>query len=234
MDYASEILDFCIENRVSTTELADALGKSGVLPKVGPVNFDLYRAGRVRTIFTANNSNYAVHEQVRDVQKGEVVIVFSHLCDGRGIVGDLIAKYALLYKGAAAVIVQGFIRDAAEIRRQGYPVWSEGVSPLGCFNIPSEPYPKDLEEKMRAIYEGGIAVCDDGGVTVIPPDRLNADMLARLQRIEMQEDIWFFCLDTLKWDTKKIVCDKAYLTERDLLSSIHIEHLRELSQPLDK
>lgn len=233
MNYTNEILNFCLENRVSTTEVADALGKSGVLPKVCPINFDQYRAGRVRAIFTANNSNYAVHEQIRNVQKGEVVIIFAHQCDGRAIVGDLVSKYILLYKGAAALVVQGLVRDAAGLRRQKYAVWSEGVSPLGCFNISSDPYPQDLEEQVRVAYEGGIAVCDDGGVTVIPRDKLNAEMLIRLRRIEMQEDIWFFCLDTLKWDTKKIVCDKAYLTEQSLLSSIHIEHLRELSEPLD-
>jgi hypothetical protein len=105
---------------------------------------------------------------------------------------------------------------------------------LGCFNVPSEPYPKDLEEQVRAAYEKGIAICDDGGVAVVPHDRINEEILARLRRIEMQEDIWYFCLDTLKWDTKKIVCDKAYLTELDLLSSVHIEQLKELSQPLDE
>ena len=51
-------------------------------------------------------------------------------------------------------------------------------------------------------------------------------MLARLNHIEMQEDIWFFCLDTLKWDTKKIVCEKAYLKETNLLSSVHLENLK--------
>lgn len=234
MNYANAILDFCMENRVSTTEVADALGKSGVLPKVGPISFNQYRAGPVRAVFTAHNSNYAVHEQIRDVKKGEVVIIFTHQCDDRAIIGDLIAKFTLLYKGAAALVVQGMVRDAAALRRQGYAVWSDGVSPLGCFNEPGDPYPKDIEEKMRADYEGGIAVCDDGGVTVIPRDKLDADMLARLRRIEMQEDIWFFCLDTLKWDTKKIVCDKAYLTERGLLSSVHIEQLKELLQPLDQ
>jgi hypothetical protein len=49
----------------------------------------------------------------------------------------------------------------------------------------------------------------------------------------MQEDIWFFCLDTLKWDTKKIVCEKAYLKETDLLSSVHVQQLKELNRPLD-
>jgi hypothetical protein len=86
---------------------------------------------------------------------------------------------------------------------------------------------------MRKKYEGGIAVCDDGGVTVIPPNRINADTLERLQQIEMQEDIWFFCLDTLKWDTKKIVCDKDYLKESDLFSKVHLERLTVLKRPLD-
>lgn len=233
MNDANRILDFCTANRVSTTEVADALGKSGVLPGVVPVNSSQYRVGPVRAIFTANNSNYAVHEQIKDVQKGEVVIIFTHQCDERAIVGELVAKFILLYKGAAALVVQGKVRDAACLRRQGYAVWAEGVSPLGCFNTPGAPYPRDLEEQMRTAYEGGVAVCDDGGVTVIPRNRLDEEMLVRLRRIEMQEDIWFFCLDTLKWDTKKIVCDKAYLTEQGLLSSIHIEQLKELSQPLD-
>jgi hypothetical protein len=90
-----------------------------------------------------------------------------------------------------------------------------------------------IKQELLKKYEGGIAVCDDGGVTVIPQDLLTENMLNRLHRIEMQEDIWFFCLDTLKWDTKKIVCDKAYLTEQGLLSSVHVEKLKELNQPLD-
>ena len=234
MSYQNEILEYCISNRVSTTEVADALGKTGVIPKMQPINFNHFHAGPVRAIFTADNSNYAVHEQIRAIQKGEIVIIFTHNCENRAIIGGLIAKYILLYKGAAAILVQGLVRDAAELRREGYAVWAEGVTPLGCFNTPSdEPFPPDIEKDLREAYEGGVAVCDDGGVTVIRRDLLNGDTLARLRRIEMQEDIWFFCLDTLKWDTKKIVCDKAYLTEQGLLSSTHIEQLKELSQPLD-
>ena len=104
------------------------------------------------------------------------------------------------------------------------------IATLGCFNIPVDPFPEDIKNELKKKYEGGIAVCDDGGVTVIPQDLLNENMLNRLHRIEMQEDIWFFCLDTLKWDTKKIVCDKDYLTEQGLLSSIHIEQLKEFGK----
>jgi 4-hydroxy-4-methyl-2-oxoglutarate aldolase len=230
MNLQKEIIDYCKRNRVSTTEVADAMGKSGVFTRVTPVTPNQYRIGPVRCVFTANESNYAVHEQVRDVQEGEVVIIFAHNCDGRAIIGDLISKYVLLYRGAVAIVVQGLLRDAAALKRDNYAIWAEGYHPLGCFNKVTDSYPVELEAEMRAKYEGGVAVCDDGGVTVIPP----GSMLRKLQRIEMQEDIWFYCLDTLKWDTKKIVCDKAYLQETNLLSSVHLEQLDELSSPLDK
>ena len=59
-------------------------------------------------------------------------------------------------------------------------------------------------------------------------------MLKKLEKIELQEDIWFFCLDTLKWDTKKIVCDKDYLKETKMIPEKYQEFLEELSRPLDK
>ena len=234
MDYAREIIDFCRKNRVSTTEVADALGKSGVFPNVQPINHSQYMVGLVRCVFTANNSNYAVHEQIRDVKEGEVVIVFAHNCENRAIFGDLVSKYILLYRGAAAIVVQGLVRDVARLRRDGYAIWSEGFSPLGCNNQPTESYPSDLEQEIRAKYEGAVAVCDEGGVTVIPRNMVTNEMLARLNLIEMQEDIWSFCLNTLKWDTKKIVCDKAYLNDTGLLSSVHIDRLNELAAFMDE
>jgi len=226
----SEIIDYCTLNRVSTTEVADALGKSGVLKGVKAINSSHFCVGKVRTIFAAHDSNYSVHEQICEVQKGEVVIIFTYACDDRAVIGDLVCKYLLLYKGAAAVVVKGMIRDAARLKRERYAVWAEGVTPLGCYNTPGEPFPNDIERQLRKSYENGVAICDDGGVTVIPEEEMGKDMLSRLQKIEMQEDIWFYCLDTLKWDTKKIVCDKAYFTEQDLLSAVHVKQLEELNK----
>lgn len=234
MTEAERIVDYCMENRVSTTEVADALSKTGVLQGVLPMNTNQYRVGPVRPIFAAYESNYSVHEQIKDVQKGEVIIIFTHSCNGRAILGELVSKYVLLYRKAAALVIIGAVRDAAGIRRQGYPVWSTGVTPLGCFNTPAEPFPIDLEQKLREEYTGAIAVCDDGGVTVIPKQKVNEQTLEKLHRIEMQEDLWFFCLDTLKWDTHKIVCEKAYLTDQEFLSKAHKIQIDELSKPFDQ
>ena len=54
------------------------------------------------------------------------------------------------------------------------------------------------------------------------------------KRIELQEDIWSFCLDTLKWDTKKIICQKAYLEEKEFLAKSHVSQFDELKKGFDK
>lgn len=234
MTIRDEIVRFIRQNRVSTTEVADALGKSGVLRGLSPVTPDFHRVGPARALFTAHCSNYALHEQARELQPGEVAVVFAHGCEDRAVLGDLISKFILLYQGAEALVVDGLVRDAARLRRERYAVWSAGVTPLGCFNTPADPFPAELEAERRAAVDGGVAVCDDGGVVVIPANRLDADMLERLKRMELQEDVWYYCLDTLKWDTKTIVCDRAYLNEPELLPSVYRERLIELQKRFDK
>lgn len=233
MKIQDEIIRYIKRNRVSTTEVADSLGKSGVLSSVLPLTPEQFKVGRVRCVFTANNSNYSLHEQIKQVEEGDIVILFTHNCDGRGPIGDLIAKFILLYKGAEAIVVDGLVRDAASLKRERYSVWCKGVSPLGCFNTPAPPFPEDKEKKIREELDGGVAVCDDGGVTIIPAAKLNSVMLERLSKVELQEDIWFYCLDTLKWDTKRIVCEKDYLNQPDLLPSSYREKLVNLEVPLD-
>ncbi len=230
MDYLQEIIQYIAVNRVSTTEVADALSKTGVLPGVLPINRGLHKVGKVRCVFAAYESNYTVHEQMRRVEAGEIPAVFIHSCHDRAVFGELVSKYILFYRRAEAIIVDGMVRDMAGIVRERFPVWAKGCTPLGCFNKKARPFPKDKKTKILRKYDGGVAVCDDGGVVIIPRDKLDENMIRQLQLIEKQEDIWRFCLNSLKWDTKKIVCDRAYLSERNLLSPVHLEGLSQLSK----
>ena len=46
--------------------------------------------------------------------------------------------------------------------------------------------------------------------------------------------MWFYCLDVLKWDTQRIVCDKEYLKHPEHLPAAFREHQETLQKPLDK
>jgi peptide-methionine (S)-S-oxide reductase len=37
--------------------------------------------------------------------------------------------------------------------------------------------------------------------------QINEELLSKLEFIELQEDIWYYCIDTLKWSTYKTICN---------------------------
>ena len=48
MDITEKIIDYIQTNKVSSTEVADCLGKTGAIPNVYPVNPGQFRAGKVK------------------------------------------------------------------------------------------------------------------------------------------------------------------------------------------
>ena len=210
-----KIIDYIKKNRVCTTEVADCLGKSGALSGVYPINRGHFKVGKVKWVYAWKSSNWDVHEQIVDVDEGDVVFVDAIECEGRAIIGQLVSKYLLLYRQVAAIVVNAPMRDAAGVIREHYPIWCTGVNPVGCFNTkPEVPMSADVRESHKALYDGAIMVCDDCGVVVVPKPLHTDEFMRRLERIEEQEDIWFDRLDHKKENTFEIVCLKNYLKEQ--------------------
>ncbi|MCH7532045.1 MAG: RraA family protein [Gemmatimonadetes bacterium] len=205
------LVDYIRRNRVSSTEVADALGKTGALPGMTAVTRGHFRVGVVEWIYAYEESNWPVHEQIQDIPEASIVLIEAFDCAGRAIFGDIVAKYMLLYRQASALVVQGALRDAHRLIKEGWPIWCTGFNPVGCFNRkPSAPLDPAVVKQRQETRQGAIAVCDDTGVVVIPPDRHNEEFLERLQFIEEQEDIWYECIDRKKWSTFRTICLKDY------------------------
>lgn len=210
----NKIITYIRENRVSTTEVADCLGKTGVLPDVLPMNAGQFRVGKVKWVYAYNESNWDIHKQISDIEKGSVIFIEVFNCGERAIVGELVAKFLLLYKQSEALITNGKMRDAHSIIKEKYPVWCTGVSPVGCFNsMNEESFDEVLKNEHKEKYDNAIAVCDDSGVVVIPKKVITEEFYQKLEFIEQQEDIWFDCIDRRKWNTFETVCMKKYLED---------------------
>lgn len=211
MEVREQIIKYIRVNKVSTTEVADCLGKTGVLPNVMPVNRGQFQVGKVKWVYAYNESNWDVHEQVRDTEKDDIVYIETFQCGDRAIVGELVSKYILLYRQAAAIVTNTKMRDAHRLIKDQYPIWCTGFSPVGCFNMKnSQPFDQAIIKDRMENVNGSIMVCDDSGVVIIPKEQITEDMLQKLIAIEEQEDIWFDCIDRRKWDTFDTVCLKKY------------------------
>jgi regulator of RNase E activity RraA len=209
--FKDEIITYIQENRVSTTEIADCLDKAGLLPDANALNRGFFRVGEIFYTFAAGESNWNVHEDLQYLGKNEIVFIDNISTNGRAIIGDIVSKFILLYRQSPAIICNGKLRDAHKLYKENYPVWCQGVSPIGCFNkkVDLTPYRKMIDDR-KMYFSGSIAVCDDSGVVIIDKTHFNESFLEKLVAIEKQEDIWYDCIDRLKWNTYDTVCLKKY------------------------
>lgn len=229
MNFTEEAIKLIESNKISTTEVGDVLGKTGQIEGVRPLIQGLFKVGEVKCIYAINNSNYEVHKQLAESDdiEGKILFVYNVNCN-RSVFGDLVSKYIMLYKRAKAIVINGKLRDAHSLIKEKYPIWLEDVSPIGCVNKVNGPAIDEvLYKELKEKYDGSIMVCDDSGVVMIPKDKINAELIKKLNFIELQEDIWFYCVDTLKMSTFDTVCKKKYL-EENILPAAMYEKLKEL------
>ncbi len=230
-----KIIEYLIKNKVSSVEVSDALGKNGVIHGLQAINEGHFVCGEVEYIYTYNNSNWELHKQIQNISENKVVYIDTFNCNDRAVLGDIVSKYIMLYKNAKAIIVNGLVRDVHRLKKENYAMWSLGYTPLGCFNkeVDLEANIKKEIKTKKELFENSIIVADDSGCTLIEKNKINDILFKRLEFIELQEDIWYFCMDTLKMSTYKTICLKEYLdNEKDILPLVLKEKLKELSNPI--
>lgn len=231
MEVVRKALELIEANKISSTEIGDVLGKTGQIEGVHALNSGIFKAGEVKVIYAINNSNYEVHKQLAECDdiKDKILFVYNVNCD-RAVFGDLVSKYIMLYKRAKAIVINGKLRDAHTLIKEKYPIWLQDVSPIGCVNRQNGPdIDPSLLKELKEKYDGSIMVCDDSGVVMIPKDKINEKLITKLEFIEFQEDIWFYCVDTLKMSTFDTVCQKKYL-DGGLIDDKMLEKLNEFQK----
>lgn len=206
-----KILEYIKKNRVSTTELADCMGKQGLIENAISLNKKHFIAGKVHYSYCDDESNWNVHKTIQNVPENSVVFIDDLGSNNRAIFGDLVAKYLFLYQQVAGVVTNGKIRDAHTLIKENYPIWSNGTNPVGCFNIePANPIEDQILSSRMKFFENALIVADDTGVVVITNEFMTEDFYKKLEWIEEQEDIWFDCIDRKKWNTFETICLKKY------------------------
>lgn len=153
---------------IPTTTLADLLGRAqvmdiGIRPLWGPVG---RVAGPAFTVSCPPGDNLMLHAAIYRAQPGSVVVVESGDLDYALAGGNVCA--VAQRRGITAFVLDGLIRDLAEAREAGFPVFGRGVIPIPGAKSVVRP----LGERVRcggvAVDAGDVVVADEEGVVVVP------------------------------------------------------------------
>ena len=180
--------DYMAFNELSPTTLADVLGIGQVMDfGIRPLWQPMPRiAGPAYPVRCVAGDNLMLHAAIYRAPPGAVIVVQA---------GDL--KYAVsggnvcavaARRGIAGFVVDGVIRDLAEVRAGRFPVFARGVSPIPG----GKEGPGVLNGVIRCggvqVGPGDSVVADEEGIVVVPADRQDAVLAAARERAARDAD----------------------------------------------
>ena len=156
---------------LATTVLADVLGPGhamdiGLRPLWSPMP---RVAGPAFTVACAPGDNLMLHAAIYRAAPGSILVVDAGNAEYAVAGGNVCA--VAQRRGIAALVVDGVIRDLAEVRDAGFPVFARGVVPVAGVKAATAPLNEPVRCGGVVVRAGDIVVADDDGVLVVPAER---------------------------------------------------------------
>ncbi|RQM47381.1 RraA family protein [Paraburkholderia bannensis] len=140
-------------------------GTSGLRPYHRPGKLTM--AGTAVTVRSRGGDNLAYLRALDFCRPGDVLVVDAGGDLNNAVVGGILSFYAAS-AGLAGLVVDGAIRDVAEIRERDFPLYARGVTHRG----PYKDGPGEINVPVcvdgMVVHPGDIVVGDQDGLLAIP------------------------------------------------------------------
>ena len=175
--------------KLGTGPVSDALDKGGAMDhEMRPWSANARMAGPAFTVQIHTADILMVSKALAECPAGHVLVIDGHGERNTALWGGLTTLSALR-KGLAGVVVDGAIRDLADIRASKLPVFARAVVP----NAGGAQYAGKLQVPVACggavVHPGDWLVGDDDGVVVIPASRLEETLEKATRIVEAEKRI---------------------------------------------
>ena len=167
---------------LATTLASDATDGEGVLPiSIRPLSPEMRVVARANTATVARDDALSFREATeRGPRPGTVLVVGGASGSRRACMGGLVAR-EILVQGFDAVVTDGLVRDAADIRATGLAVWCRGVCPIASQKRGGGQVGGAVVIGDVLVRDGDWIVADEDGIVVWPEQRYE-ELLAMAQK----------------------------------------------------
>ena len=172
---------------IGTATVHEAMGRRGYLgADITPIQTDVRVAGTAVTVLCHPGDNGMIHAAVEQCRPGDVMVVAHTAPSTHGGFGDLLAT-SVMARGVRGLVTDAGVRDTADLREMGFPVWSQHVSCQGTVkNTPgSVNVPIRIGEEL--VNPGDVVCADDDGVVVVARAEAAGALEQSQARLEKEE-----------------------------------------------
>jgi 4-hydroxy-4-methyl-2-oxoglutarate aldolase len=164
----------------------EALGRSGLLgPDLRPIQDGARIGGTAVTALCWPGDNLMIHAAVEQCREGDVLVVTTTSPCRDGLFGELFAT-ALRYRKVRGLVINTGVRDVAELRDLGFPVWSAAVSAQGTVKATAGAVNVPVVIGGQVIRPGDAILADDDGVMRVRREDVQSGLEASQARLEKE------------------------------------------------
>jgi 4-hydroxy-4-methyl-2-oxoglutarate aldolase len=171
--------------------LHESAGRIGALPaRLKPAYAGARIIGRALPVLSPVGDNLWIQRAIYEAAPGDVLVVATTAADEYGYWGEILSEAAAA-RGLAGLVIDGGVRDTAELVKVGFPVFSSTVCIRGTLKDPSSPGAVGAPVRLGdvVVRRGDLILADSDGVVSIPESRVDDVLAAAAERVAKEADI---------------------------------------------
>ncbi len=174
---------------LAASQVGDAMNREQIMAAaIKPIAPGTRICGQARTVNAMAGDNGIIHAAIPYVRPGEILVVNGMGVEDVAIWGEVMT-HAAQKQGIAGIVLDGAVRDVAEMRAMGFPVFCRAVVPRG----PHKGFGGTIDGAIScagvAVSPGDLVIGDDDGVAVVPLAQIGTVQIAA-REAQKRESVW--------------------------------------------
>ena len=168
--------------------ISDVQGRQGTMDgRIKPIYTPTpVLCGPAVTVKARPGDNLVAFKAIELAQPGDVIVIAGGYDPNYTVWGGIMSSMAKA-KGIAGVVTDGLVRDVAQTRDVGFPVFATGLTPTG----PTKDGVGQLNTPVACggvvVFPGDIVVGDEDGVVVVRKDEAAAVLERTHARVALEQ-----------------------------------------------